>query len=94
MEDPRMARYFQTEAPEWNTLLDLTKNLAAEKVFGKWIAHQLPVLGAAELAIKQAYNGLDWYLSFQRISEAQKINGGVWTLPSTSRRTSTTPTSI
>jgi len=76
-QDPRMARYFQTEAPELNTLLDISKIIAAQKVFGKWAARQLPILGVTELAIKQIYNGMDWYYSYQRDAEAQKINGGV-----------------
>jgi predicted membrane chloride channel (bestrophin family) len=30
-----------------------------------------------EISIKQAYNATDWFLSFQRIAEANNINGQI-----------------
>jgi hypothetical protein len=76
-EDAKMKRYFETEEPELNTLLDISKIAASNMVFGKWVAKKLPVIAVIELSIKQSYNGLDYFLSLNRIIKAQKINGGV-----------------
>ena len=38
---------------------------------------QLPMVAWTEFAINEVYNGLDWYLSYERLSEAHKINGRV-----------------
>jgi hypothetical protein len=75
LEDPRMKEYFETESPELKTLLDLSKILVANKVFGKWVAKRLPIIGGVELAINMIYDGTDWYLSYKRLAEANKING-------------------
>ena len=77
LEDPKMSKYFETEKPELNTLLDISKLAASNMVFGKWVAKKIPVIAAVEISIKQAYNGLDYFLSLNRILKAQKINGGV-----------------
>lgn len=74
---PEMKKYFESEAPELNTLLDISKLAASNMVFGKWVAKKIPVVAVIEISIKQAYNGTDYYLSLKRILEAQKINGGV-----------------
>ena len=76
-EDPKMAKYFETEAPELKTLLDVSRLAVANKVFGKWVARKVPVIAGVELAINQSYNGLDWLLSFKRMREANRINGQV-----------------
>ncbi|MGE5457270.1 MAG: hypothetical protein ACM3RX_02835, partial [Methanococcaceae archaeon] len=76
-EDPGMKKYFEAETPELNTLLDISKLAASNMVFGKWVAKKIPVIAVIEISIKQAYNGTDYFLSLNRILEAQKINGGV-----------------
>jgi hypothetical protein len=77
LEDPKMKKYFETETPELNTLLDISKIAASNMVFGKWVAKKIPVIAVIELSINQAYNGLDYLLSLNRVIKAQKINGGV-----------------
>lgn len=77
LEDPRMQKYFETETPELKALLDISKIAASNKVFGKWVAKKLPMVAWTEFAINEVYNGLDWYLSYERLSEAHKINGRV-----------------
>ncbi len=77
LEDPRMQKYFEMEAPELKSLLDISKIAASANVFGKWVAKKLPIIGGVELSINQSYNALDWYLSYQRIKEANEINGRV-----------------
>jgi hypothetical protein len=77
LEDPRMGKYFETEAPELKALLDISKIAASNKVFGKWVAEKVPIIAGVELAINEFYNGLDWYLSYKRLAEAHKINGRV-----------------
>jgi hypothetical protein len=77
LEDPKMRKYFEMDAPELNTLLDISKIAASNEVLGKWVAKQVPIIGGVELAINQTYNATDWYLSFKRITEANHINGQV-----------------
>ena len=77
MDDPAMQEFFETDKPELNALLDITKIAADHEVMGKWVAKKLPVIGYVELAIDLSYNGLDWYKSYERLCEAQKINGKV-----------------
>jgi hypothetical protein len=77
LENPKMRKYFEMDAPELNTLLDISKIAASNKVLGKWVAKQVPIIGGVELAINQTYNATDWYLSFKRITEANHINGQV-----------------
>jgi hypothetical protein len=77
LEDPKMQKYFETEAPELKALLDISKIAASNKVFGKWVAKKVPIIGGVELAINQSYNALDWFLSYKRIAEAHKVNGRV-----------------
>jgi hypothetical protein len=76
-EDPGMAKYFRTEAPELNRLLDISKIAASNRVFGKWVARKVPIIAGVELSINTLYNGTDWYQSYKRLAEAHKINGGV-----------------
>lgn len=77
LESPGMQKYFETESPYLHALLDISRIAASNKVFGKWVAKKIPVIGAIELGINQSYNGLDWILSFNRIVEAHNINGKV-----------------
>ena len=46
-------------------------------MFGKWVAKQMPMVAWTSFAINQAYNATDWYLSFQRLADAHRINGKV-----------------
>jgi hypothetical protein len=77
LADPRMQQYFETEAPELKTLLDISTIAASYNVLGKWVAKKLPIIGAVQFAINQTYNATDWFLSYRRIIEANKINGRV-----------------
>ncbi|MBU4176939.1 MAG: hypothetical protein KJ730_03770, partial [Proteobacteria bacterium] len=77
LDDPKLQKYFETESPELKAMLDISKIAASNKVFGKWVAKKVPVIAGVELAINQSYNGLDWFLSFKRMTEANKINGKV-----------------
>lgn len=77
LEDPKMQKYFTTDSPKLNTLLDISKIAATNGIFEKWVAKQVPIIAAVEISIKQTYNGLDWYLSFKRLAEANEINGRV-----------------
>lgn len=77
LDDPRMQKYFTADAPELNALLDISKIAASNKVLGKWVARQMPIIAMLEITGKQAYNATDWYLSFKRIAEANRINGKV-----------------
>lgn len=75
MEDPQLQPFFETEKPELNALLDISKLAASNKVFGKWVMKKVPTIALIEIGIKQSYNALDWALSYKRIKEANKING-------------------
>lgn len=77
LEEPGMQKYFTTEKPELNFLLDISKMAAAEKVFGKWVARQVPIIGLVDISIKQTYNLADWANSFYRVAEANNINGQI-----------------
>ncbi len=77
LEEPRMQKYFATDAPQLKALLDISRIAASAAVFGKWVAKKMPIIGGVELAINQSYNALDWYLSYQRIKEANAVNGRV-----------------
>ncbi len=77
LDDPQMQKYFETESPELKTLLDISNIAAANKVFGKWVAKKVPLIAGVELSINETYNGLDFWLSFKRMTEANKINGKV-----------------
>jgi hypothetical protein len=77
LDDPKLQKYFETESPELKALLDISKIAASNKVFGKWVAKKIPLIAGVELSINQSYNGLDWLLSFKRMTEANKINGKV-----------------
>ena len=77
MENPQLKDYFETEKPELNTLLDITKLAASNKVFGKWLAKKIPIVATIEISIKQTYNATDWLLSLNRIKKARNILGGV-----------------
>lgn len=77
MEEPVMQQVLTTDSPRLNLLLDITKLVAAEGVVGKWVARQVPIIGWVEISIKQAYNATDWFLSFQRIADANQINGQI-----------------
>jgi hypothetical protein len=77
LENQSMKKYFSSDQAELNTLLDLSKLAASNMVFGKWVAKKIPLIACVELSLKQAYNGLDYLLSFNRIIKAQNINGTV-----------------
>jgi len=77
LEDPRMQKYFTSDAPELNALLDISKIVASSNVLGKWVAKKMPVIAMLDISIKQTYNATDWYLSFKKIAETNKINGQV-----------------
>ncbi|NWJ49532.1 MAG: hypothetical protein HXX14_20940 [Bacteroidetes bacterium] len=77
LEDPKMKTYFESEKPELKTLLDISKLAASNKVFGKWVAKKVPMIALVDISIKQIYNGMDYWLSYNRIKEANKINGQV-----------------
>lgn len=77
LADPKVGKYFQTESPELNTLLDISKIAAANRVFGTWVKKQLPVIGLTEISLKQLYNGSEWAASFYRLAKANDINGNV-----------------
>jgi hypothetical protein len=76
-EDPLIQRYLTTDLPELQTLLDLSQIAASAGVFGKWVAKQMPMVAWTSFAINQTYNATDWYLSFQRLADAHRINGKV-----------------
>lgn len=75
--DPVIQRYFTTEMPEVQTLLDLTQIAGAAGLFGKWVAAKMPMVAWTSFAINQTYNATDWLLSFQRLVDAHQINGKV-----------------
>lgn len=75
LADPRVAKYFESEMPALKAALDLTRIAAGAEVFGKWAARKMPVIAGCEYAVNQAYNALDWALSFRRIVDAHRIYG-------------------
>ncbi len=77
LNNPKIQKYFETESPKLNTLLDISTIAAANKVFGKWVAEKVPIIAGVQLSVNQSYNALDWLLSFKRMTEANKINGKV-----------------
>ncbi|GFE61950.1 hypothetical protein [Geobacter sp. AOG2] len=77
LADPKVGKYFQAESPELNTLLDISKIAAANRIFGKWVKNQLPIIGLTEISLKQLYNGSEWAASFYRLAKANDINGNV-----------------
>ncbi|MEW5774179.1 MAG: hypothetical protein AB1916_11725 [Thermodesulfobacteriota bacterium] len=77
LEDPKVGKYFETDAPALNALFDLSKIMADAGVFGKWVAKKVPLIAGIEITAKQSYNGLDWLLSFNRIMDAHSVNGKV-----------------
>jgi hypothetical protein len=77
LQTPRMREYFGEDEPELNALLDISKIAASNNVFGKWVAKKVPVVAGIELAVNQTYNAMDWLWSFNRIMDANNINGKV-----------------
>ncbi|MDP4292129.1 MAG: hypothetical protein Q8908_13690, partial [Bacteroidota bacterium] len=77
LEDPMMKKYFEPESSKLNTLLDISKIVASNGIWGKWVEKRMPLVAGIEFAIKETYNATDWILSYKRMAEAQKINGGV-----------------
>jgi tetratricopeptide (TPR) repeat protein len=77
IEDPKLKIYFETDKPELNALLDISKLAASNMVFGKWVARKIPLIACVELSIKELYNGTDYLLSLNRIIKANQINGKV-----------------
>ena len=77
LEDPKMETYFEPVLPEMKTVCDISTLVAASKIFAKWGAEKVPLIAAAEFAVNETYNGMDFVLSFKRMMEADKINGKV-----------------
>lgn len=77
LQDPKVSKYFEMDAPSLNALFDLSKILADSAVFGKWVARKVPLIAGIEISVKQSYNALDWLLSLNRIMDANQINGKV-----------------
>jgi hypothetical protein len=77
LEDPKVGKYFQTDAPALNALFDLSKILADSKVFGKWVAKKVPLIAGIEIGVKQTYNAAEWLVSLNQIMDAHTINGKV-----------------
>jgi hypothetical protein len=77
LEDPGMREYFGEAESELKALLDISKIAASNAVFGKWVAKKIPIVAGIELAVNQSYNAMDWLLSFNRIMDANNINGKV-----------------
>lgn len=76
-DDPKTAKYFSTDSPALNALLDLSLIVADEKVFGEWVARKVPVIAACRFAVNETYHATDWILSLNRVMEANRINGQV-----------------
>ena len=77
LEEPGMQKYLGESESELNALLDISKIAASNAVFGKWVAKKIPIVAGIELAVNQTYNAMDWFLSFNRIMDANNINGEV-----------------
>jgi hypothetical protein len=77
LENPEMRAYLGEAESELNALLDISKIAASNAVFGKWVAKKIPIVAGIELAVNQTYNAMDWLLSFNRIMDANNINGKV-----------------
>ena len=77
LEDPRVGKYFETDAPTLNALFDLSKILADAGVFGKWVAKKVPLIAGIEIGVKQTYNAAEWLVSLNQIMDAHSINGKV-----------------
>ena len=77
LEDPKVGKYFETDAPTLNALFDLSKILADSKVFGKWVAKKVPLIAGLEIGVKQTYNASQWLASLYRILDANQVNGKV-----------------
>lgn len=77
LEEPGMQKYLGESESELNALLDISKIAASNAVFGKWVAKKIPIVAGIELAVNQTYNAMDWFLSFNRIMDANNINGKV-----------------
>lgn len=77
LEDPRYSQYFQDTLPESRLAADIGTLVASSKIFSKWGAEKVPLIALAQLAVNETYNGMDFYLGFQRWRQANKINGKV-----------------
>jgi len=51
--------------------------IAEEAVFGEWVKKRVPMIAACRFAVNEVYHATDFYLSFTRIMEANRINGEV-----------------
>jgi len=77
MQRPELEPYLNTGDPELSFLLDISKLAAGGKVFGKWVARQMPLVGLLEISVKTTYNATDWVLSLRNIMQSNRINGEV-----------------
>lgn len=77
IQDPAMQEFFGNESPTLSALLDLSTIANDAAILGKWVAKQAPLIAYTQFAVNQIYNGFDWWLSYKRIKEANRINGGV-----------------
>lgn len=76
-DDPVIRRYLNTDAPEVQTLADISQLAASAGVFGRWVARKMPHVALASFATNQIYNGADWLNAYYRLAEAHQINGKV-----------------
>lgn len=77
LENPGIQPFVAADAPFLSAALDLSTIAASHAVFGKWVAKKMPVVAAAQFAVNQSYNALDWLLSFNRLAKSHEINGQV-----------------
>ena len=68
--DP-MSKCLYMQAPELNSLLDISKIAAYSKVSGKWMAIKMPIISGVEFSINKLYDDFDFHLSYKRIVDAK-----------------------
>ncbi len=77
LDNPKTKKYFEADSPALSALLDLSMIIAEEAVFGEWVKKRVPMIAACRFAVNEVYHATDFYLSFTRIMEANRINGEV-----------------
>ena len=77
LDNPKTAKYFSTDSPALNALLDLSLIVADEKLFGEWVEKRVPMIAACRFAVNEAYHATDFYLSLTQVMAANRINGEV-----------------
>jgi hypothetical protein len=76
-DNPKTAKYFSTDSPALNALLDLSLIVADEKLFGEWVKKRVPMIAACRFAVNEVYHATDFYLSLTQVMAANRINGEV-----------------